>query len=123
MSKCDVNALAAAGPQWSTADRGSLAVIRVQLLCLIFTGNPMVSCDKNALMALAAANGYEEADPGTLSVLQTALLAQIAKTLNPTLDISANGLMANAGCFACQDPGVNEILQTQLLCEINAATV
>lgn len=120
--KCDPNALVARGPQWSGLDRGVLAVIKTQLLCLILISSPVTTCDKDALMTLAAANGYETADPGTLSVLQTALLAQIAKALNPTLDISANGLMANAGCLACQDPGVNEILQTQLLCEINAAS-
>lgn len=80
-----------------------------------------VTCDKNTLMTTAAANGYETADLGTLTILQTALLAQIALALNPALDVSANALMANAGCFACQDPGVNEILQTQLLCEISAA--
>lgn len=123
MSKCNVNTLAAKGAKWVTLDIGVLAVIEAQLWCLISEGNSgMATCDKNQLMALAAANGYEEADPGTLQVLKVALLAQIAQTLNPSLNITANALMANAGCFACQDAGVLQILELQLLCEINGGS-
>lgn len=120
--QCDTNTLTQKSGGWATLDRGTLFILKLQLWCLILTNNPMVTCDKNALMALAAQNGYEPADPGTLMVLQTALLAQIAQTLNPALDITANGLLKNAGCFACLDPGVLEIIQAQLLCEINGGS-
>lgn len=123
MASCNINALAAKSGKWTTLDIGVLAVIEAQLWCQIFQGNMATgTCDKNALMALAAANGYEEADSGTLQVLKVALLAQIAQTLNPALNITANGLMANAGCFACQDPGVLQVLELQLLCEINGGS-
>lgn len=78
----------------------------------------MATCDPQTLMASAAC--FECLPIGTLSVLQTQLLANILLALDPTANVTPQALMANAACFACLPGGLLPILQAQLLCEINS---
>lgn len=77
----------------------------------------MAVCNVNQLLANAAC--LDCASIGEQQVLKVAMLARLAKTVNPLLDTTPNALMANAGCFACLPPGVSQILRAQMLCNIS----
>lgn len=76
----------------------------------------MATC--NTATLLASGKCFTCLTPGEYWPLKLALLSQIVTTLNPTADVSVNGLLANGKCFTCLTLGQYWPLKLALLCSI-----
>ena len=78
---------------------------------------PETSTNPQTLLAAADCFACYGESPAQLQLMKLALLAQLVKTTDPSMDTSPNTLLAQASCFACyaNSPGLMSLMELGLL--------
>lgn len=76
----------------------------------------MATCNTQDL--LAAASCFANTPSNVLQIIQTSILCQMLRQINPMASCDIQSLTDSARCFQCLNPPQLMVIQTQLLCEL-----